>query len=164
MNRRISHYPAVQILADEAAELVRPHMWLDYTGSLAQPDIFDAALAARAADLHDVRIRSCLSFAPRAILEADPDCRHFQWFNWHFSGYDRAKHDCGLCNYIPLNLGEVPDYYRRFLDPVDIVVLKACPIGEDGYLDFFGPTNLWLRAIVECAKTVIVEVTKAIEG
>ncbi len=161
MNRRISCHQAVHISAEEAAALVQSNMWLDYTGSLAQPDVFDAALAARAADLHNVRIRSCLSFKPRAVLEADPDCQHFQWFNWHFSGYDRAKHDCGLCNYIPLNLGEVPDYYRRFLEPVDIVVLKACPIDDDGYFNF-GPTNLWLRAIIDCAKTVIVEVTKGL--
>ena len=54
------------------------------------------------------------SVTPRAFLEADPEGRHFHSFNWHFSGYDRHKHDAGICTYIPLNLGEVPDYYRRF--------------------------------------------------
>ena len=39
-------------------------------------------------------------------------------FSLHFSGYDRKKHDDGRCNYIPVNLGEVPDYYRRFMAPV----------------------------------------------
>jgi hypothetical protein len=35
----------------------------------------------------------------------------------------------------------VPDYYRRFLDPVDIVILKTCPTDDGGYFNF-GPTNM----------------------
>lgn len=145
------------ISAAEAAGLVRPGMWLDYGVSLCQPDAFDRALAARKSDLENVKIRSCLSMKPRAVVEADPEGRHFVWFSWHFSALDRKMHDAGRCVYIPLNLGEVPDYYRRFLPPVDLVVLKTCPKDEHGYFNF-GVTNIWHRAIVECAKTVIVEV------
>lgn len=136
-------------------------MWLDYAVCLNQPDVFDHALAARTAELADVKIRSCLSMRPRAVLEADPDGKHFFWFSWHFSGYDRRKHDAGRCNYLPLNLGEVPDYYRRFLDPVDLVVLKACEQDRDGFFNF-GPTNTWHRAIIERAQTVAVEVTRGL--
>ena len=131
-------------------------MWLDYGTSINQPDAFDAALAARKGTLSDVKIRGCLTVKPRAVVEADPEARHFHWFNWHFSGYDRAKHDAGCCNYIPLNLGEVPDYYRRFIDPVDIVILKTRPLDADGFFNF-GPTNIWHRAMMERARTVIVE-------
>ena len=60
------------------------------------------------------------------MLEADPDGRHIYAFNLHYSSYDRKQHDQGRCNYLPVNLGEIPDYYRRFIDPVDIVVLKTC--------------------------------------
>ena len=151
---------AAKITAEEAASLVKSGMWLDFGVALSQPDVFDAALAARAADLRDVKVRSCLSVHARAFIEADPTGEHFQSFNWHFGGYDRAKHDAGCCTYIPLNLGEVPDYYRRFIDPVDIVVLKTCPMDEKGVFNF-GPTNAWHRAIVERAKTVIVEVSPA---
>jgi acyl-CoA hydrolase len=98
---------------------------------------------------------------PRAVLENDPDGNHFFWFSWHFSGYDRKQHDLGRCNYMPLNLGEVPDYYRRFIDPVDIVILKTCPVDENGYFNF-GVSNLWHRAIIERARMVIVEVTQSL--
>jgi acyl-CoA hydrolase len=80
-------------------------------------------------------------------------------FSWHFSGYDRRKHDAGRCNYVPLNLGEVPDYYRRFLNPVDIAILKTCPMDEGGYFNF-GPTNMWQRALVERAKVIVVEINR----
>ena len=109
-------------------------MWLDYGTALCQPDVFDRALAARRDELSNVKIRSCLTMRPRAVLEADPDGEHFHWFSLHFSGYDRAQHDAGRCNYIPLNLGEIPDYYRRFIDPVDIVILKTLPDGRAGLL------------------------------
>ena len=96
---------------------------------------------------------------PRAVIEEDPEGKAFHMFSWHFTGYDRRKHDCGRCNYIPLNLGEVPDYYRRFLDPVDIAILKTCPMDDGGYFNF-GPTNIWQRAVVERARLVIVEVNR----
>jgi acyl-CoA hydrolase len=62
---------------------------------------------------------------------------------------------------MPLNLGEVPDYYRRFLDPVDIVILKTCPMDENGYFNF-SAANAWHRAVIERAKMVIVEVSTSL--
>ena len=146
------------ISAEEAAGLVRSGMWIDYGAILCQPDVFDRALAARKAELSDVKIRSCLTMSPRAVLEADPEGRHFHWFSTHFSAYDRRMNVAGRCNYLPVHLGEVPDYYRRFIDPVDIVILKTCRIDEEGFFNF-GPANLWHRAIIERARLVIVEVT-----
>ena len=158
---RIANAPAQTISGQQAAGMVKSGMWLDYGVALCQPDVFDKALAARARELQNVKIRSCLSTKPRAVLEADPDGKHFFWFSWHFSGYDRKKHDAGLCNYMPLNLGEVPGYYRRFLDPVDIVILKTCPMDENGHFNF-SAANLWHRAVIESAKLVIVEVTNGL--
>jgi acyl-CoA hydrolase len=131
-------------------------MWLDYGAGLGQPDAFDQALAERKNELRQIKIRSCLTMRPRAVLEADPNGEHFFWISQHFSGYDRRKHDEGLTNYMPVNLGEIPDYYRRFIDPVDIVVLKTCPMDENGYFNFSAAT-LWHSAIIERARMVIVE-------
>ena len=146
------------ITAEEAAALVKSGMWIDYGATLCQPDAFDRALAARKDELTDVKFRSCLTMRPRAVLEADPEGRHFHWFSTHFSGYDRKKHDAGIAHYLPVNLGEIPDYYRRFIEPVDIVVFKTCRMDENGYFNF-SAANLWHRAIMERARCVIVEVT-----
>jgi acyl-CoA hydrolase len=159
MVSRVNSSPAKHISAAEAAALVKSGDWLDYGTSLCQPDVFDAALAARASELSNVKIRNCLSMKPRAVLDADPEGAHFHWFSWHFSGYDRKKHDAGRCNYMPLNLGEVPDYYRRFLAPVDVVVFKCCPMDENGFFNF-SAANLWHHAVLEQARIVIVEVTE----
>lgn len=152
---------ARRIAATEAAAMVQSGYCLDYGITLNQPDVFDKALAARAAELKDVRIRSCISVAPRAVLEADPEGKHFYWLSWHYSGYDRKKSDQSIAHYAPINLGELPDYYRRFIEPADIACIKVCPKDENGVYNF-GGTNLWHPAICETAKLVIVEVTEGL--
>lgn len=149
---------AQRITAEEAAGLVRSGMWLDYGAVLGQPDAFDEALAKRLGEVTNLRFRSVLTARPRAVLEADPEAKHVHWFSTHFSGYDRRKHDAGMAHYLPVNLGEVPDYYRRFIDPPDIVVFKTAPMDKDGNFNF-GPNTLWMRALVERGKLVIVEET-----
>ena len=147
---------AQRITAEAAALMVQSGMWLDYGAVLGQPDVFDAALAKRLGPVTNLRIRSCLSTRARAVLEADPKGDHVFWFSTHFSGYDRRKHDQGIAHYLPVHLGEIPDYYRRFIDPVDIAVFKTAPMDANGFFNF-GPSNLWMRALVERAKVVIVE-------
>ena len=156
MAHRVAAATARRITPQQAAGFVTSGMWLDYGAGLGQPDAFDQALAQRKDELHRVKIRACLTMKPRAVIEADPDSEHFHWVNLHFSGYDRRMHDSGLANYLPVNLGEIPDYYRRFIDPVDIVVLKTCPMDENGFFNFSG-ASLWHAAIIERARMVIVE-------
>ncbi len=103
MKVRVAKAAARTIPAQEAAGLVRPGMWIDYGAVLSQPDVFDAALAARKEELSNVKIRACLSTRPRAVLEVDPEGKHFCFLNLHFSGYDRRKHDGGVCGYLPSN-------------------------------------------------------------
>ncbi len=158
MPKRIACALPKIISGGQAAGFVRSGMWLDYGAGLGQPDVFDKALAARRDVLENVKIRSCLSMRPRAVADDDPEGIHFFLFSWHFSGFDRKRHDAGRCHYIPLNLGEVPDYYRRFLAPVDIAVVKTCPMDENGTFNF-SAANLWHRAVIERARMVIVEVS-----
>ena len=161
MTATTSARQARPISAAAAAAMVRSGDWLDYGATFNQPDAFDVSLALRASELTDVNIRGCLSTRPRAVLEADPRGEHFAWYNWHFGGYDRKLHDSGNCHYIPCNLGEIPDYYRRFIDPVDILVLQTRPMDQDGNFNF-GANSLWFRAIAERARTVIVETNAAL--
>ena len=156
MKQRVAAAPARTITADEAARFVESGMWLDYGTSLCQPDVFDRALAARLHELTNVKIRHCLTMRPRAVHAADPGSDHVHSFSLHFAGTDRRNHDAGVCSYIPVNLGEIPDYYRRFMAPVDIVVLKTCPMDADGYFNL-SAANLWHRAVIERARLVIIE-------
>jgi acyl-CoA hydrolase len=161
MPKRIAVAPAKHISADEAAGFVKSGMWLDYGTGLCQPDVFDRALAARITGLSNVKVRHCLTMRPRAVHECDPEGRHVHSFSLHFAPTDRRMHDAGRCGYIPVNLGEIPDYYRRFMDPVDVVVFKTCPMDEQGYFNL-SAANLWHRAVIERARTVIVETSRGL--
>ena len=160
MKMRQAAAPARMISATEAAALVRSGMWLDYAGTFIQPVVFDRALGARITELSDLKIRNALTMRPLAVMENDPEGRHVHLLSLHMGGYDRRLHDMGRCSYVPLNLGEGVDLYRRFIDPVDMVILKARPLA-DGFFNT-GPTNMWLRAIIERARLVIIETSTAI--
>jgi acyl-CoA hydrolase len=144
------------VSAEAAAALVRSGDWVDYGGNVSQPDLFDRALAARAAELRDVKVRSCLTLRPHAIVAADPQGERFSLFSWHFSAYDRKLHDAGRTYYIPMNFGEAPDYYRRFIDPPDVVAIKTCPMDEHGYFNFSASVT-YAKALTERAKLLVVE-------
>ncbi len=144
------------IRAEAAAALVKSGDWVDYGLNAAQPDVFDRALAARASDLRGVKIRSGLALRPRAVLEADPKGEHFSMLSWHFGGLDRKAADAGIMHYIPMNFGEAPDYYRRFIERIDVACLQTAPMDAHGFFNF-GITVTFLKAITERAKTLIVE-------
>jgi acyl-CoA hydrolase len=148
------------ISPEDAAALVRSGDWVDYGGAVGQPDLFDRALAARKDALRGVKIRALVTMTPRAVLEADPTGEHFLWFNWHFSAYDRAQNLDGRVNYIPMNYGELPEYYRRFIDPPDVVCIKTTPMDAHGYFNFGGAVS-HAKALTERGKIVIVETCKA---
>src|ERR1700733_14118574 len=151
---------ARRVSAQVAAGQVNSDDWVDYGFGLSQPDAFDRALAARASELRQVKIRSALPGRPRAVFDADPHGEHFLWFNWHFSGYDRKQHDAGRCNYIPMNFGEAPGYYRRFVDPIALACIKTAPMDAQGYFNF-GCSTTYLRAMLERARIIVVETSQA---
>ena len=143
------------ISAEVAAARVKSGDWVEYGFGLGQPDLFDRALAERVASLERVKIRGCLAMRPRAAIDADPEARHVVYLSWYFSGLERKMHDRGLAHHIPMNFGEAPDNYRRFID-VDIAVLKTAPMDSHGFFNF-GPAVTYHKAITEKAKTLIVE-------
>ncbi len=145
-----------RISPEAAAALVPSGGWVDYGFGMGQPDLFDRALAARKDELRGVKIRACLTLRPPAVLEADPEGEHFFLLSWHFTGHDRARHDAGRCAYIPMNFGEAPDLYRRFIDAIDVVCIKTAPMDEHGYFNFGGAVT-YQKAMTERAKVLIVE-------
>jgi acyl-CoA hydrolase len=149
------------VSAQAAAELVKSGDWVDYGFCLGQPDVFDQALAARASQLRRVMIRGAMSVRARATQDVDPNGEHFLWFNWHFSSYDRQRHDAGRCNYVPMNFGETPDYYRRFVDPIAVACIKTAPMDEDGFFNF-GPSTTYHRAMMQRARIRCVEVNASV--
>ena len=144
---------------EEAAALVKSGDWIDYGFGIAQPDLFDRALAARITQLDRVKIRGTLALRPRAVIEADPAARHAHYYSWYFSGLERKMHDRDLCSHIPMNFGEAPDYYRRFVE-VETAIIKTAPMDQHGFFNFGGSVS-YQKAMTEKARNVIIETDAA---
>src|SRR5262249_35905753 len=56
--------------------------------------------------------------------------------------------------------GEAPDYYRRFIERIDIACIKTTPIDEHGFFNF-GAAVTYQKAMAERAKILVVETCPA---
>ncbi|MBI4284292.1 MAG: butyryl-CoA:acetate CoA-transferase [Chloroflexi bacterium] len=149
------------ISAEEAAGLVRPGMWLDYGYACGFPLLIDEALARRAKDLANVKMRVFRSLGEPQVLKADPRQEHFIYSSWQVSPTELKYHDDGACAFIPANLGEAPRLYREHLkDEVDIAFLTVTPMNEQGYFNF-GASTSYEKAVCDVAKKVVVEVNES---
>jgi acyl-CoA hydrolase len=134
-------------------------MWLDFGFGNSQPFLFDRVLAERVDELKGVKIRNCLPLRPIQCMENDPDGGTFWLGDWHQGSVSRKYVAEGRCNYIPMNFGEAPRYYREDLD-VDIAVFTTTPMDRHGYFNF-GTDITYSRATMEKAKVRVVEANES---
>ncbi len=143
---------------EEAVQVIRSGDWVEYSMGHGIPPALDHALAARKYELNDVKIRGMLALRPLEIVKADPKGESFTYMSWHFGGIERRLHDAGSCFYNPLLYRRKPLHYRATLE-VDVVMVAVTPMDKHGYFNF-SLHNSATRAMIEKAKTVIVEVNE----
>ena len=115
-----SEYMSRFVTAETAAKAVRSGDWVDFGFGTGFPELMDKALAARAGELTDVKIRGGLVYAPKIeLLEADPEHKAFTWYSWHIGAYERKKHvEAGRRRILHLRRSELllPDHYESSED------------------------------------------------
>lgn len=149
------------VSAEEAVKVVKSGDWVDYAWCTATPVALDKALAARANELTDVKVRGgVLMWAPE-IFKVENPAEHFIWNSWHMSGVERKHIATGASFYAPIRYSELPRYYRDSECPSDVVMMQVAPMDQHGYFNF-GPSASHLTAVCERAKTIIVEVNENI--
>jgi butyryl-CoA:acetate CoA-transferase len=152
----IQEYRNKLVSAEKAVSIVKSGDWVDYGAFCCAPEFLDAALARRRSELHDVKIRA-LAFPGTAAVAADCGFGgEFVYNSWHFSGAERKNHDRGGCHFIPFVYHEGPSHYRQNVR-TDVCMVRTAPMDNAGNFSF-GIANSFQKAIIENAKTVIVEV------
>ena len=121
----------------------------------------DKALAKRAEELSDVKVRAVGFPGIAQVGAVDPSRTSFVYNNWHFTGGDRVLHDKKLCNYIPLLYHEGPCFYDQRNSNIDVYIVRTTPMDKYGMFNF-GISNSFQRSQVERAKKVIIEVNNNI--
>ena len=142
----------------EAVQTVKSGDWVDYITNLAFPELLDAALAERAEELENVKIRGNLIFHPIQAVECDPERKHFIYNSWHCSSYERKLCDQGLCNFIPMVFRNLVPYYRHFLK-VNVAMCAATPMDRHGYFNLSVASGV-AKGILDTADVVILEVNE----
>lgn len=145
--------------AEEAVKVVKSGDWVDYGWTTGTPQVLDKALAARADELTDVKVRGGILMWVPEIFKVENAPAHFTWNSWHMSGIERKAIDQGIAFYAPIRYSELPRYYREHIEPNDVAMFQVAPMDEHGYFNF-GPNASHLAAVCERSKVIIVEVNE----
>ena len=154
-----SLYKQKLITAEKAAQLVKSGDWVDYGWSNNTPKAFDKAFAARLPELECVNIRGAAVLREPEIFKIKDPAAHFTWNSWHMSGYERKTIAAGFGFYIPLRYSELPRWYYENIKHLNISIFQTAPMDNEGFFNF-GLNASHLKAVTDCADTVIVEVNR----
>lgn len=155
----MNQYRQKQVPAETAARVVKSGDWVDYGAFCTAPTTLDGALAQRAGELENVNVRA-LAFPGTAQVALAGRAQNFIYNNWHFSSGDRKNHDQENCYYIPFTYNEGPGHYAQNLR-CDVCMVQTTPMDRQGNFNF-GIGNSFQRAIIDNARTVIVEVNQSL--
>ena len=145
--------------ADEAVKVIKSGDCVDYGFCATHPRVLDEALARRAPELEDVKVRGGIALWKPAIFDIEDPVHHIIYNAHHTGGFERKHIDTGACFYEPMRYSELPRYYYDHINPPDVAMFQVAPMDRHGYFNF-GVSASHLKAICDTAKTVIVEVNQ----
>ena len=145
--------------ADEAVKVIKSGDWVDYGFCATHPRVLDEAVARRAPELEDVKVRGGIALWKPAIFDIEDPVHHIIYNAHHTGGFERKHIDTGACFYEPMRYSELPRYYYDHINPPDVAMFQVAPMDRHGYFNF-GVSASHLKAICDTAKTVIVEVNQ----
>ncbi len=145
--------------ADEAVKVIKSGDWVDYGFCNTHPHVLDEALARRAPELEDVKVRGGIALWKPAIFDIEEPAKHIIYNSHHTSGFERKHIDTGACFYEPMRYSELPRYYYDHINPPDVAMIQVGPMDKHGYFNF-GVSASHMKAICDTAKIVIVEVNQ----
>ena len=152
-------YQSKLVSADEAAAQVKDGDWVDYGWCANTPEAFDAALAKRMGELHDLNFRGGVLLKEPAIFQVDSPQDHFTWNSWHMSGFERRATTKGFGFYAPIRYSELPRYYRDESRRMNVACIQVTPMDEQGNFNFALSAS-HISALFDKSDIIIVEVNK----
>lgn len=145
--------------AEEAVKVIKSGDWVDYGFCNTHPHVLDEALARRAPELEDVKVRSGIALWKPAIFDIEEPAKHIIYNSHHTGGFERKHIETGACFYEPMRYSELPRYYYDHINPPDVAMIQVGPMDKHGYFNF-GVSASHMKAICDTAKILIVEVNQ----
>lgn len=156
-----AEYRKKLVTADEAVKVVKSGDRIHYGLFCGIVRDLDKALAKRTEELQDVLVCNTIwaHGEPPAILQTDPEAKHFKYLSTHMSGLDRRMNKEGRCWYIPVQFRENPKLWAENVGDIDVAMLQVGPMDRYGNFNF-GPQLAEYWGIFAAAKKIIVEVNE----
>ena len=145
--------------AEEAVKVIKSGDWVDYGFCNTHPHVLDEALARRAPELEDVKVRGGIALWKPAIFDIEDPVHHVIYNSHHTGGFERKHIETGACFYEPMRYSELPRYYYDHINPPDVAMIQVGPMDKHGYFNF-GVSASHMKAICDTAKILIVEVNQ----
>ena len=139
--------------------MIKSGDWVDYGFCNTHPHVLDEALARRAPELEDVKVRGGIALWKPAIFDIEEPAKHIIYNSHHTGGFERKHIDTGACFYEPMRYSELPRYYYDHINPPDVALIQVGPMDKHGYFNF-GVSASHMKAICDTAKILIVEVNQ----
>lgn len=161
MNEIQTEYKDKLVSADEAVQIVKSGDRVHYGLFCGLVRDLDKALAKRTEELYDVLVCTTIWGYPEppAILQADPDAKHFKYLSTHMSGLDRKMNKEGRCWYIPVQFRENTKLWAENVGDIDVAMLQVGPMDRFGNFNL-GPQVAEYPGIFQRAKKIIVEINE----
>ncbi len=140
-------------------KVVNSNDWVDYGWTTGTPVALDAALAARADELENVKVRGGILLWVPEIFKVENVAEHFTWNSWHMSGIERKAVNQGFVYYAPVRYSELPRYYREHIGHINVAMFQVAPMDKHGFFNF-GPNASHMKAVCEISDVIIVEVNE----
>lgn len=154
-----NEYKSKLVSAEEAARVIKSRDFVDYGWCGTTTDAVDREFAKRITEVEDVNIFGGVLLKQPEIFKVEGGENHFTWNSWHASGIERKRIGAGQGFYSPIRYSEVPGFYRKGFQKIDVAILQVTPMDKFGYFNFsVSPSHS--MAVCENAKVVIVEVNK----
>ncbi len=142
---------------DEAVQIVKSGDYISYSHFAMTPPALDEALAKRAGELKDVKVKGV---CPLMLPKVATDPRSFTYYSGFFSPVDRKLREKGLAYFIPSNYGNTPLMARQgYSNRTDVLMIMTTPMDNNGYFNF-GPACSEIRALADISDQIIVEVNE----
>lgn len=160
MSVLLEQYRSRLVTAAEAVKKIKSGDCVHYGAFCGAVYDLDKALAVRVNELEDIiTITTIWPYPePPAIVQADPNSKHFKFQTTQFGAVERRMNREGNCWYIPVQFREQLKYFTQDVK-IDVAMLQVAPMDKHGYFNL-GPQVADAPAIINQAKVVIVEVNE----
>lgn len=144
--------------AEEAVRCIGSGQHVYYSGNASVPRALVRALAARSAELTNVRLTHCLLLGEDPLSRPEL-ARSFRHNSLFVGPADREAVNDGRADYVPVFLHQIPRLFDEGIVPVDVAMVQVSKPDEHGFMSF-GTEVMQARSACKAAKKVIVQVNE----